>query len=126
MGEVLEHPLAAARRAEREEALLSYATLVAYVEELAAKWGRLTPTAVCVQLRLARMLWLGLNSALKNGWIEAEPAWEALRRRFTAVTEGAAPPHRQPGYREAHSLIVVWELRHGPLPLLRQAALNLL
>ncbi|MCA3243925.1 MAG: hypothetical protein INF43_01285 [Alphaproteobacteria bacterium] len=125
MAEILEHPLAERRRTTREQALLCYRLLTEQVELLERKWGRWVGGAAAVQLRLLLTLWHALNTQLGNGWIEADPEWEALRQRFTAVTSQAEPPNRQPSYREARAQIGYWELSHGPLLLLHRAAQNI-
>jgi len=126
MALVLEHPLTATRRAQREEALLAYAILTAEAERLAQEKGSLVGTSAALQLRLLVMLWHGLNSRLGNGWIEAEPEWEKLRQRFIAVTEQGATPHRLPTHREAMALLIPWEITYDQQPLLRRVAQNLL
>lgn len=121
MGESLEHPLAQSFRARQEHALLCYRLLMEHAEKLHEVHGDRVGTAAGVQLRLLSIVWHALNTQLGNGWIKANPDWEALRQRFIAVTERGATPYRQPTYREALAQLAQWELAHGPLPMLRRA-----
>jgi len=125
MVEILVHPLALARRAQREEGLLAYALLTAEAEKLAQEWGEQVGTCAALQLRLLQILWAGLNNRLGNGWIEADPEWKVLQQRFIAVTQQAQIHHCKPCYREAAALLVLWEQSHGPLLLLWGVAQNL-